>query len=108
MLTYDFKNKASPPLRTGKVPTVCFQGAAEGIIHTTDHVCQRCVWDFPAGPVAENLPANAGGTISAPGPGRFHTPPQGNEAGTATAEARGPGATLCGRSHSKGKPSRGH
>ena len=28
--------------------------------------------DFPGGPVAENLPANAGDTGSNPGPGRSH------------------------------------
>ena len=41
----------------------------------------RCIWDFPGGTVVENLPADAGDTVSIPGPGRFHTPPQGNEAG---------------------------
>ena len=30
--------------------------------------------DFPAGPVVENLPANAGDMGSIPGPGRFHVP----------------------------------
>ena len=39
------------------------------------------VLGFPGGPVVENLPANAGDTVSIPGPGRFHMPPQGNEAG---------------------------
>ena len=30
--------------------------------------------DFPGGPVAKNLPANAGDTGSIPGPGRSHMP----------------------------------
>ena len=29
---------------------------------------------FPGGAVVENLPANAGGTGSSPGPGRSHMP----------------------------------
>ena len=34
-------------------------------------------WDFPGGPMAENLLASAGDTGSIPGPGRSHRP-QGN------------------------------
>ena len=30
--------------------------------------------DFPGGAVDKNLPANAEGTSSIPGPGRFHMP----------------------------------
>ena len=35
--------------------------------------------DFPGGPVAKSLPANAGDTSSIPGLGRFHIP-RGNQA----------------------------
>ena len=31
-------------------------------------------WDFPAGSVTKNPPANAGDTGSIPGPGRSHIP----------------------------------
>ena len=31
-------------------------------------------WDFPAGAVVKNPPANAGDTGSSPGPGRSHMP----------------------------------
>ena len=30
------------------------------------------MWDFPGGPVAKNLTANAGDMCSIPGPGRYH------------------------------------
>ena len=36
-------------------------------------------WDFPDGPVVENLPANAGDMCLIPDPGRSHMP-RGNEA----------------------------
>ena len=57
--------------------------------------------------MVENLPANAGDTVSVPGPGRFHAPPQGNEAGVP--QPLKPVClepTLGDRSHIKEKPSR--
>ena len=33
------------------------------------------IWDFPSGPVVQNLPANAGDMDSIPGPERSHMPP---------------------------------
>ena len=37
--------------------------------------CNKCTFlGFPAGSVAENLPANAGDTGSIPDPGRSHVP----------------------------------
>ena len=32
------------------------------------------MWDFPDGPVVENLPVNAGDMGSIPGPGKSHVP----------------------------------
>ena len=33
------------------------------------------IWDFPSGPMVQNLPANAGDMDSIPGPERSHMPP---------------------------------
>ena len=44
---YGFKNKASPPLRTWKIPIVCFQGKAERIIYMTNHLCQQVYLGLP-------------------------------------------------------------
>ena len=35
---------------------------------------QKQTWGFPGGAVVENLPANAGDTVSSPGLGRSHMP----------------------------------
>ena len=40
----------------------------------TDYTWYKIKQDFPGGPVAKNLPANAGDMDSIPGLGRFHIP----------------------------------
>ena len=40
----------------------------------TDYTWYKIKQDFPGGPVAKNLPANAGDMGLIPGPGRFYMP----------------------------------
>ena len=37
-------------------------------------ILKRAMWDFAAGPLVKNPPANAGNMSSIPGPGRSHMP----------------------------------
>ena len=54
------------------IPSVRWAPDYEGNISNSRREKDR--QDFSGGPVAKNLPANAGNTGSIPGPGRFHMP----------------------------------